>query len=193
MKNIDFTEVKYGVITDFIHSLISMSYSQVKDNLCIVDATAGNGYDTLFLSKLNNSFVYSFDIQKIAVEKTHAIMKEHNRDNYKIILDGHEHINRYVEEDIDIAVFNLGYLPNGDKNLHTRSDTTIMAVDSILEKLSERGRIYIAAYLGHDDSKEANEVLDHISHLDRKKYNVMQIKLINKNNTPPEIYIVESK
>ena len=90
MENIEGTEVKYGAITDFIHSLINMSYGKKRDKLTVVDATAGNGYDTLFLSELNNTFVYSFDIQEIAVEKTDKLMKENHRENYKIILDGHE-------------------------------------------------------------------------------------------------------
>lgn len=183
----------YGIVTEFIHLLISMSYSDAGEKLISVDATAGNGFDTLFLTTIENNYVYSFDIQDVAIANTEKLLRESNACGYKLIEDGHENVDKYVTENIDIAIFNLGYLPNGDKQLHTAHETTIEALTKIIDLLSERGRIYIAAYLGHDDAVEANAVCEYISKLDRKKFNVLQTKLINKKNSPPQVYIIEKK
>lgn len=44
-----------------------------------VDATAGNGHDTLFLAQLvgDSGAVYAFDIQQQAVDATIGRLKEH--------------------------------------------------------------------------------------------------------------------
>ncbi len=55
----------------------------------VVDATMGNGHDTLFLAKLAKQ-VYAFDIQKQALEKTQERLHQAGLTNAQLILQGHE-------------------------------------------------------------------------------------------------------
>ena len=63
------------------HCLLKYRLNEAK---IIVDATAGNGNDTLFLAQnaLNNAQIYAFDIQKEAIENTKALLIK-NKDNIK--------------------------------------------------------------------------------------------------------------
>ena len=186
-------DIKYGQITDFVHFLIENSYKD-KDNLILIDATAGNGFDTLFLSNLNIGFVYSFDIQEDAINRTRKLLENNYCSNYELIADSHENVINYVKDNhIDVALFNLGYLPNSNKAVKTNFLSTINAIKSILSRLKKFGRIYICAYMLHDNGEEARYILDFISSLDKRDYNVIQIKLLNKENCPPEIFIIEKK
>lgn len=184
-------DLKYGKIVDFVHMMIKSSYKDIK-NLILVDATAGNGFDTLFLCELSkDNFVYSFDIQKIAVENTKKILTQNNCTNCRVILDSHENFDNYIEEEIDVCMFNLGYLPQSDKTIKTNYITSIKAISKVINKLSLCGRIFICAYKLHDNGFESNEILNYISKLDNNKYNVLKISLLNKSNMPPEIYVIE--
>lgn len=186
------TDDKYGKIVSFVHSLIKMSYMD-RDNLNLVDATCGNGFDTLFLCNVagHTGCVTAFDIQVDAIEKTKKLLKENLKyDNYHLINDSHEFINKYVSS-VDACIFNLGYLPQSDKNVKTSGDTTVKAIDSVLSLLSKDGRIYIASYIAHDSGEEYMKVFGFLSTLSNTEYNVINISLINKSNKPPEIFIVE--
>ncbi|QSX06794.1 class I SAM-dependent methyltransferase [Sedimentibacter sp. zth1] len=186
-------DIKYGKIVDFVHMLIKNSYEDDKNLKCI-DATVGNGFDTLFLCNLcqNNGFVYGFDVQDNAIKNTEKLLNDNNCDNYKLILDSHENLLQYINTKIDICVFNLGYLPNSDKTVKTNYQSSIRAIENAIMRMSDIGRIYISSYILHDEGEESNHILEYISNLDRRKYNVIKIKLLNKNNFPPEIYIIES-
>ena len=72
----------------------------------VVDATMGNGYDTLFLAKLAKQ-VYAFDIQEQALEKTSQRIQEAGLTNVDLILQGHETVDQFVTE-VKAAIFNLG-------------------------------------------------------------------------------------
>lgn len=51
----------------------------------VVDATMGNGHDTLFLAKLAKQ-VYAFDIQEQALEKTQERLNQAGMTNAQLIL-----------------------------------------------------------------------------------------------------------
>ena len=183
----------YGQITEMVHFLIKGSYEGNGD-LRFVDLTCGNGYDTLFLSNLagKKGFVTAFDIQETAIERTKKLLQEEsNFNNYKVIHNGHEHIDKYLTEKIDAAIYNLGYLPNFNKDIFTKPETTICSINSLFPYLKNSGRIYITAYTSHDKGCEINSIYDYLIKLDKKEYNVIHIKVINKNNTPPELFIIE--
>ena len=83
----------------------------------VVDATMGNGHDTLFLAKLAKQ-VFAFDIQEQAFEKTQERLHQAGLENASLILQGHETVDQYVSE-VKVAIFNLGYLPSADKSVIT--------------------------------------------------------------------------
>lgn len=77
----------------------------------VVDATMGNGYDTIYLANLVGSEgrVYSFDVQEEAIKSTSKkVDRDSLQDRVKLILDGHENIDKYINEEVSCVVFNLG-------------------------------------------------------------------------------------
>lgn len=187
-------DVKYGKLVDFVHMLIKQSYAG-NENLNFVDATCGNGFDTLFLCKTagESGHVKAFDIQVQAIERTGTLLSSNLEFvNYELILDSHEFINKHLAGNIDAAIFNLGYLPFSDKTIATKGNTTVMAIQNLIPYLKTGGKIFITTYITHDTGDEIKVIYDYLSALDKSKYNVLHINLINKENTPPELFIIEN-
>lgn len=124
----------------------------------VIDATCGNGNDTLFLSKLvgDTGEVIALDIQEQAIDNTDRLLMEHNCANVSLVLDSHENIGDYLFHDIEIggAIFNLGYLPKSDKSIITKGESTVKAIDTILKYLKKNGRIILVVYYGHEGGQE---------------------------------------
>ncbi|CAD2074945.1 tRNA (mnm(5)s(2)U34)-methyltransferase [Phocicoccus pinnipedialis] len=160
-----------------------------------IDATLGNGHDTVFLSKLNKlKKIYGFDIQETAIESTKNNLSSIATTEVELILDGHENVKNYVQDTVKVAFFNLGYLPSGDKNITTLPETTLSAISSITELLAKRGRIIITVYHGHDNGKiERDALLKYVSELDQKQFNVLQYQFINQKNNAPFLIVIEKK
>jgi tRNA G37 N-methylase Trm5 len=166
----------------------------VNDAMVAVDCTAGNGNDTLFLCNImkGRGKVFAFDVQEEAVRATTELLEAKcPYDNYEVINDCHSKIGDFIDGHIDFALFNLGYLPNSKSRVSTTFDTTLKSVEACLKSLRKKGYIFIAAYLGHDNSKERNSLFDYLSKLDSKKYKVANHRLININNYPPELFIIQ--
>ncbi|MFC4737628.1 tRNA (mnm(5)s(2)U34)-methyltransferase [Bacillus daqingensis] len=160
-----------------------------------VDATTGNGHDTVFLARLApKGTVYSFDVQKQALDSCRNKL-ELEQLQAELIHDGHEHAARYVrEEGIHAVMFNLGYLPGGPKDVTTTAETTITAVSFFLEKLLPGGRIILVIYHGHQEGKaEKGELLPFLQSLPQHAYQVLQYGFINQANDPPFICAIEKR
>ena len=161
----------------------------------VLDCTVGNGNDTLRLAKLvgDRGKVYGFDIQRIALDITSELLTcEKLNNRVELIRDSHENIDLYINDKLDFVVFNLGYLPKGDKSIKTKSSSTITSLEKSLELLNKNGIILITSYVGHEgglDEKEAIEKL--LSELDQNNYNVVKYNFINQKNYPPILYGVE--
>ena len=166
--------------------------SQVLDkNSIAIDATMGNGNDTVFLSHLAKK-VYAFDVQEQALIKTREKLEQLNIKNVQHILDGHQTINKYVTEPIRAAIFNLGYLPSADKSVITQPATTLTAIKKILERLEIGGRLAIMVYYGHEGGdKEKDAVLNFVKELDQQHFTVMLYQPLNQINTPPFLVMIE--
>lgn len=158
-----------------------------------VDMTAGNGHDSKFiLDKLNPKKLFAFDIQKIAQESTKNLLGD--KENFTFILDSHANIDKYIKQKVDLVIFNLGYLPKGDKNITTTWDSTITAIKKSLELLSPRGKIFITVYPGHPAGKiESERITEFLANLDYKKYTVLKMNFVNKINNPPYVLVVGHK
>ncbi|MFW6264953.1 MAG: class I SAM-dependent methyltransferase [Bacillota bacterium] len=164
-----------------------------KDDI-VVDATAGNGFDTVYLAKLvgERGKVYSFDIQTQAIKNTKKKVKENGyQDRVRVFAVGHENIGKYVSSSIKGMIFNLGYLPGADKDVVTRKDTTLKAVESGLELLEVGGIIVLVIYTGHPGGmEELNALKDFALTLDNKQYNVLSYDFINQDSSPQILSII---
>lgn len=162
----------------------------------VVDATMGNGYDTVFLSKLvgESGKVYSFDIQELALKSTSEKLEKESIKNVELILDGHENILNYVKEKISCVIFNLGYLPKGNHSIITKPNTTIKAINNSLNILKENGIVSICIYSGHvGGNEEKEEVYNFVRKINQNDFNVLHTKFINQINNPPELILIEKK
>ena len=105
--------------------------SCVSDGDRVIDATCGNGHDTLFLAKIvgEKGKVFSFDIQPEALVNTRRLLEANNlADRVHLIQSGHERMDSHVHEKVAAVMFNLGYLPGGNHKIITRPDTTVEAL-----------------------------------------------------------------
>src|SRR5699024_3550308 len=116
----------------------------------VIDATCGNGNDTLFLSSLvgGNGQVLAFDIQYQAIKATQKKISDHQIINTRIFHHSHENIEQFLEKTKQIggAVFNLGYLPGSDKTVITKGETTVQAIETLLPFLRRHGVIVLVIY-----------------------------------------------
>ncbi len=156
------------------------------ENGVYVDFTMGNGHDTEFLCGVaKNGKVYSFDVQPAALENTKKLLDEKGHTNFELILSGHQNVKEYVKEPIDGGMFNLGYLPGGDKSKHTMCETTFKAVKDGIELLKGGGVLVISVYPGHDEGRREGEMLlEYLASYDRKYYSVMNCRMINSYDSP---------
>lgn len=177
-------------IIDFVHNIIKEKVNS--QDIC-VDMTLGNGNDTLFLCGLAKH-VYGFDIQKQAIEKTDLLLSLNNYKNYTLFLSSHENVDEIIKEKIKAFIFNLGYLPGGDKSITTNYQTTINAISNSLKLLDDKGVIAIVIYPGHPQGKvEDEKISEFVSFLPQKQYDVITYKFINQINNPPYALIIERK
>lgn len=184
-------------IINYAHYLLEEC---VQSGESLIDATCGNGNDTLFLSRIagKDGHVYAFDIQEQAIENTRLALASEGRKNVSLIHDSHENIKDYLPSDPDFeiagAIFNLGYLPRSDKSVITKGTSTVAAVEAILSKLKKNGIIVLVVYHGHEGGKEEKQsVLKHLLHLDQKEFSVLRYGFINQKNDPPFILAVQKK
>ena len=168
---------------DFLAQVIT------KDDV-VVDATMGNGHDTLFLAKLAKQ-VYAFDIQEQALQKTSKRIQEAGLTNVDLILQGHETVDQFVTE-VKAAIFNLGYLPSADKSIITQPQTTLEALEKLCRMLVKGGRIAIMIYYGHEGGDiERDAVLDFVSQLPQQEYTATIYRTLNQINNPPFLVMIE--
>lgn len=178
-----------------------LQYAQqlLKDSIeegdTVVDATAGNGHDTLFLAQLvgDNGQVYAFDIQKSAVDATLNRLLDHALEHRALVLHaGHEQVAKYVQKPVAAAIFNLGYLPGSDHDIITKPNTTIQAIQALLDLLKVGGIIVLVIYHGHEGGKEERDaVIDYVRTLPQKFVHVLKYEFLNQQNDPPFVIALE--
>ncbi|PKG22251.1 class I SAM-dependent methyltransferase [Niallia nealsonii] len=190
--------MKLERILPFARSLLS---NCVQNGDIAIDATMGNGHDTLFLAKLvgHSGKVFSFDIQQDALIATEKKLAENNLKNIvHTFLCGHERIKPVIPTSchgkVTGAIFNLGYLPGGDKSIVTTSTTTIAAIEQLLEILAPEGIIVLVIYHGHPEGQqERDALLQYVKSIDQQTAHVLEYRFINQMNNPPFIIAIEKR
>jgi hypothetical protein len=157
-----------------------------------IDATCGNGNDTLFLAGICT--VVGMDIQPMALQNTEMLLM---RNQKRAILHrlSHAEIDQLpLPHAPKLIVYNLGYLPKGDKSITTMSETTLESVKKGLNLLASGGALSITCYPGHDEGqKEAAMLVEWAAHLDAEKWAVLHHKWLNRPRSPSLIWIVDQK
>ncbi|WP_027087737.1 tRNA (mnm(5)s(2)U34)-methyltransferase [Cohnella panacarvi] len=169
----------------------------------VIDATTGNGVDTLFLAKLSGprGAVFAFDVQAAALERTRARLANaasagERLARVELLLAGHEEMNTLVPSEyhgrIAAIMFNLGYLPGADRRLTTKTDTTLIALVSALMLLRGGGLLTIVVYPGHEGGDaEASAVEQWASTIPPMIAQCVVYRFPQKNASPYLIAIVK--
>ncbi|WP_202078296.1 tRNA (mnm(5)s(2)U34)-methyltransferase [Caldalkalibacillus salinus] len=172
----------------------------VNEGDLVVDATMGNGHDTLFLAQLvgKTGKVLSYDVQPQALAKTkERLIQAQQVDQVQLCLKGHETIHEELSKlnrPLSAAMFNLGYLPGSDKTVVTQPETTIQALYHLREYLKPGGIIAMVVYHGHEQGKaEKNLLLEEVMSWEQKSYDVLQYQFINQKNDPPFLLAIQKK
>lgn len=126
-----------------------------------VDATAGNGHDTVWLADRvgASGHVLALDVLDRAIRMTGERLKTADlNERVTLKVTGHENLSDQLPSGtagrIAAIMFNLGPLPQGDRSVRTRPQTTLRALEGGLDCLRPGGRITIVLTPGDPAGKE---------------------------------------
>lgn len=186
--------MKRRPLTALVHELL---IPVLHEGAIAVDATAGNGHDTVFLARGVGSGgrVYALDIQEPALEQT-RLRLEHGgllrrvqliRADHASLLDvlGHENQGR-----VAAITFNLGYLPGGDRSRITSAATTIPAVRQATTLLAPGGRMTILAYVGHSGGKLEASAVDEWANALGEPFGVREVRPPGTPDRAPRLFLI---
>lgn len=181
-------------ILAFAHDLLRRA---LRPGDCAVDATAGNGHDTLLLAQCvgEHGKVYAFDVQASALAATQARLQQAGlQDRAILIADSHARLRQHVPPGLRAAVFNLGYLPGSNKTVVTQAASTLSALEQTLDLLQPGGIVVLVIYSGHPGGNaESQAVQDWVQALNPQQALAVQYGLLNQNGTPPYVIAIEKR
>lgn len=166
-----------------------------------IDATVGNGHDTLFLAQAvgPHGSVIGFDIQEEALESTRRrVETEAPEASLRLFHAGHEMLKEHLDESVHgkvgAVMFNLGYLPGGDHSITTTPETTRQALDASTHLLRPGGIVTVVAYPGHDGgAEEAKAVHSWMSVRSQETYRVLSYQFPNQPADAPGLFAFERR
>lgn len=181
-------------IVEFTHHIIKDYLLSHKDKyLYVLDATCGAGNDTMFIANnITKGEIDAYDIQLDAILQTKELLKD-----CKCIVNYHHESHEFIKSNhYDLALFNLGYLPKGDKSITTTKDTTMKALNILVNDIISNDKllIVIAIYVGHSEGAlESVAINDYVKALDSKKYLVTKFENYNRPLSPYVITISKNQ
>ena len=145
----------------------------------VIDATCGKGHDTLFLTELGAEVV-AYDIQEEAIEATRQKVPA-----ARFRLQSHAH---FEEKEAALIVYNLGYLPGGDKSRTTHTTSTLQSVKHALQIATKA--ISITCYPGHPEgAREEALLLDFLKGIDKKQWCICHHRWLNTRAAPSLLWL----
>ena len=164
-----------------------------------IDATLGNGYDSLFLAQhiAPTGKLYGFDIQPAAILATQTRMQTAQlAELTQLFRESHAQLAQLIPVSehgkIQAIMFNLGYLPGAEKHLITQTASTLTALAASVNLLSTTGLLSILAYPGHPGgAEETQAVSDWIAQLPSTQFNCEVLLSTHPHATAPRLFLVE--
>jgi hypothetical protein len=187
-------------------SLVNLAHNLIRDTLnpgdIAIDATVGNGYDTLFLVEqiMPSGRVYGFDIQQAALDATRVKFRNTSLSSECLTLFHGSHaamaekIPVQHQGRISACMFNLGYLPGSDKSIITETESTITALTIAVRILSNRGIITVLAYPGHRGGvQETEQVSRWCEQLAGDRFKVNTIYSAEDKVSAPRLFVIRKQ
>lgn len=165
----------------------------VKPGDTVIDATAGNGHDTVFLAELVGveGRVIAVDVQGSAIETTRRRLEERALHHVELLHQSHALPLPVPPASVAAVMFNLGYQPGSDKSIVTRSETTTIAIDKALKLLKPGGVMTIVCYRGHaggDDEDHSIQGL--LTRMSTAEYGYRRIESDPANQQSPVLTMI---
>ncbi|KAL2613552.1 hypothetical protein R1flu_025244 [Riccia fluitans] len=197
-----------AAVTDFIldgSKTTSIAHkvwrSVVRPGDTVIDATCGNGHDTLMLAKLvlqdeTAGFVIGLDLQQSAIDNTAALLDRELETNMREKVDllqlCHSQLDKIVDEtSVRLVCFNLGYQPGGDKSFITRAESTVNALRAAARVIEPQGLISIMSYVGHPGGQEEFEaVREFVAGLPPSEWVCSHLEWTNRPLCPHLIFVL---
>ena len=193
-ENTAISEERY-VLRNARHLAADYMKRTIREGDVVVDATMGNGKDTLFLCDLvgESGHVYAFDVQAEAVERTRERVKEAGyEERTTLLLAGHETMAQHVKIAPSAIMFNLGWLPGAAHTVTTKTDTTLAAVAAAADLIAPGGIVTVCIYPGHEEGKrELAALIDYASGLSVRRYNVLHHHFLCASDETPQLILIQ--
>lgn len=163
-----------------------------------IDATMGNGQDTLKLAQLlhhSDSRIIAIDIQQKAIDQTKerlcSALSEEQFHRIAFYCQNHAEIDQIqIPKPPRLIVYNLGYLPGADKTLTTLTATTMQSIEKAVQIVSPDGALSITCYPGHEEgSREQHAILEWATHLSPSEWQICHHTWINRPRSPNLLWI----
>lgn len=184
-------------LTQAVHAFLR---GELRPGDIALDATAGNGHDTAFLADLVGAqgSVLAFDVQERALARTAKRLLDAEKSNVELIQANHARmgdiVSASVRGQVAAIVFNLGYLPRGDKALVTETSSTLTAIFSALSLLRPGGVLSVLAYPGHPGGEqEACAVERALDALDPGKFRLERRPHPTQSFRAPRWFLVRAR
>lgn len=161
----------------------------------VIDATCGNGKDTLLLAELvgETGHVWAFDIQQEALDRTAQRLADQNLlQRVSLLHAGHERLQELLEPPLQAIIFNLGWLPGAPREIATSTSTTLTALEASLRLLAPAGLLLITCYPGHaGGDQEATAVQEWAASLSPRSYFVWRMGQLNVTSDAPFCLLIQ--
>lgn len=164
-----------------------------------IDATCGAGNDTLKLAEIvlakNGGGVIGIDLQEEAILRTQELLTT------KLATDIDRLVHLFCQSHVDfprlatqvpikLIVYNLGYLPRGDKQVTTQTLSTLQSVQKALELVIPGGAISITCYPGHEEgAREEKALMQFVAELPPAMWSVCHHRFANRLQAPSLIFL----
>lgn len=162
-----------------------------------VDATVGNGHDTLFLAQAvgPEGAVLGLDVQAAALAAARRRLDEAGvAARVRLVEAGHERLGTVAAAwrgTVAAVLFNLGYLPGSNRRVATRAATTLPALTAARDLLGPGGRLVVMAYRGHTGgAEEAAAVAAWCRACDPRAFEAVAYERLNGARPAPVLFVV---
>ena len=165
-----------------------------------IDATAGNGYDTLFLAEQvgPSGKITAIDIQDSAIQSTREKLESAGLIN-RVRLVSEDHATALREliasnvGKIAAITFNLGYLPGSDKSIQTSAESTDVALAASIQLLSPGGYLCVTAYRGHSGGSAEAQTVESFMRKSQTEGHAVDCYEPESINSPPILWVLKMK
>lgn len=184
-------------LTKKVHHILA---NHLQEGDLTIDATAGNGYDTLFLAEQvgPSGKVITIDIQDSAIRSTEEKLESASLiDRVRLVTDDHAvALVKLVgshQDNVAAIIFNLGYLPGSDKSIQTLAECTEEALTASIQLLSVGGSLCVTTYRGHSGGTAEAETVAAFMRNAQSEGHEVDCYVPKSSNCPPILWVLRKK